>query len=67
MTNEDGKSWKFVHNPDDIASFFQSQANTFIRFVHENYLNTIGYNMDGAAIAIESISLADVFNSEWRV
>ena len=56
-----------MHNPDELASCFQTQANTVIRFTHENYLNTIGYNMDGAANAVDAISLADVLNSEWRV
>lgn len=62
-----GSSWKFTHDPDDLASCFQSQANTAIRFIHENYLNTMGFNMDGTANAVDAISLADVFNSEWRV
>ncbi|XP_058794083.1 cell cycle checkpoint protein RAD17 isoform X2 [Phymastichus coffea] len=61
-----GTSWKFVHNPDDLASTFHSHANTFIKFIHENYLNTIGSNVDGANLAIDTISLADVMNSEWR-
>ncbi|XP_023245561.1 cell cycle checkpoint protein RAD17-like [Copidosoma floridanum] len=60
------KFLQFVHNPDELASCFQTQANTFINFVHENYLNTLGCNVDGAAMAIDVISLADVFNSEWR-
>ncbi|XP_014228468.1 cell cycle checkpoint protein RAD17 [Trichogramma pretiosum] len=65
-TTSDGKSWRFVHNPDDLASCFQTQANTFISFVHENYLNTIGPNMNGATAAIDAISMADIFNAEWR-
>lgn len=62
-----GNSWTFIHNPDDFASCFQTQANTIIKFVHENYLNTMGSNMDGAERAIDAISLADFLNSEWRV
>lgn len=62
-----GNSWKFTHDPDELASSFQSQSNTTIRFIHENYLNTMGLNMDGAAYGVDAISLADVFNSEWRV
>ncbi|OXU28242.1 hypothetical protein TSAR_010768 [Trichomalopsis sarcophagae] len=64
--NVEGKSWKFVHDPDDLASSFQTHSNTFIKFVHENYMNTMGFNMDGATKAIDVISLADVINSEWR-
>jgi hypothetical protein len=30
-------------------------------------MNTIGFNVDAAAIAVDVISLADVLNSEWRV
>lgn len=63
----EGNSWKFIHDPDDLASSFQTHSNTFIKFVHENYMNTMGFNMGGAAKAIDVISLADVMNSEWRV
>ncbi|XP_011496745.1 PREDICTED: cell cycle checkpoint protein RAD17 [Ceratosolen solmsi marchali] len=64
--NVNGCSWQFVHNPDDLASCFHTQANTFIRFVHENYMNTIGSNLDSVAMAVDVISLADVLSSEWK-
>lgn len=63
----EGTSWKFSHDPDELASTFHSHSNTFIKFIHENYLNTLGFNMDGATLAIDSISLGDVMNTEWRV
>ncbi|XP_033226549.1 cell cycle checkpoint protein RAD17 [Belonocnema kinseyi] len=61
----EGKSWKFVHDPDDIASFFQSQATNFVHFLHANYLNTIR-EIDRAEISADILSLADVLTSEWR-
>ncbi|KAJ8681591.1 hypothetical protein QAD02_017383 [Eretmocerus hayati] len=64
--NISGTTWKFVHDPDDLAAFFHAQSNTFVKFIHENYLNTIGSNLNGAADAVDAVSLADIFNSEWN-
>ncbi|XP_024942288.1 cell cycle checkpoint protein RAD17 [Cephus cinctus] len=61
----DGDSWKFVHDPDEIASLFQSQPGVFLGFLHGNYLNTIG-GMDEAATCINILSLSDTLISEWR-
>lgn len=63
---EDGNSWKFVHNPDEIATFFQSQATVFLHFLQENYLNTMG-GIDEVNTCANILSLADALNSEWRV
>ena len=62
----EGKTWKFVHDPDDIAAFFQSQATNFVHFLHENYLNTVR-EIERAELSADILSLADVLNSEWRV
>ncbi|XP_034939120.1 cell cycle checkpoint protein RAD17 [Chelonus insularis] len=61
----DGDSWKFVYNPDDIASHFPSQATTFLRFLHENYLNTMS-NIDHVATSANILSLSDVIAREWQ-
>ncbi|KAK2583570.1 hypothetical protein KPH14_009515 [Odynerus spinipes] len=60
-----GDSWKFVHDPDEIAEYFQSQTTTFLYFLHENYLNTIGF-LEAANTSINTLSEADVLNTEWR-
>ncbi|XP_011164264.2 cell cycle checkpoint protein RAD17 [Solenopsis invicta] len=56
---------KFVHDPEEIAAFFQSQSVVFVRFLQENYLNTIG-TIEDIDIASDILSLSDVLNSEWR-
>ena len=61
----DGVS-KFVHDPEEIAAFFQSQSVVFVQFLQENYLNTIR-TIEEATEASDILSLADVLNSEWRV
>ncbi|KAL6257261.1 hypothetical protein P5V15_012188 [Pogonomyrmex californicus] len=60
-----GDSWKFVHDPEEIASFFESQSIVFVKFLQENYLNTIRTLEEAAAVS-DILSLADVLNSEWR-
>ncbi|XP_076232328.1 rad17 checkpoint clamp loader component [Calliopsis andreniformis] len=62
---QDGSSWKFVHDPDEIAAFFLSQATVFLNFLQENYLNTIR-GIEEANVCANILSLADVLNSEWR-
>lgn len=62
---QQGNSWKFVHNPDEIAEYFQSQATTFLYFLHENYLNTIKF-IEAADSSIDTLSQADILNTEWR-
>ncbi|CAK9796453.1 Cell cycle checkpoint protein RAD17 [Anthophora plagiata] len=57
--------WKFVHDPDEIAAFFQSQATVFLRFLQENYLNTMR-GIEEVNSCANILSLADVLNSEWR-
>lgn len=61
-----GDSYKFVHDPEEIAAFFQSQSVVFVQFLQENYLNTMR-TIEEAAIASDILSLADVLNTEWRV
>nr|XP_050853120.1 cell cycle checkpoint protein RAD17 [Vespula vulgaris] len=58
-------SWKFVHNPDEIAEYFHSQTSTFLYFLHENYINTIRF-IEESSISADVLSLADILNSEWR-
>ncbi|XP_078044494.1 rad17 checkpoint clamp loader component [Augochlora pura] len=60
-----GNSWKFAHDPDDIASYFQSQATVFLNFLQENYLNTMG-GIEEADACANILSLADTLNTEWR-
>ncbi|XP_011871318.1 PREDICTED: cell cycle checkpoint protein RAD17 [Vollenhovia emeryi] len=60
-----GNSYKFVHDPEEIAAFFQSQSVVFVQFLQENYLNTMR-TMEEATVAADILSLADVLNSEWR-
>ena len=60
-----GNSWKFAHDPDEIAAFFQSQATVFLRFLQENYLNTMR-GIEDVDVCGDILSLADVLNSEWR-
>lgn len=55
-----------MHDPDEIAAFFQSQATVFLNFLQENYLNTMG-NIEEVDISTNILSIADVLNSEWRV
>ncbi|KOC59428.1 Cell cycle checkpoint protein RAD17 [Habropoda laboriosa] len=57
--------WKFVHDPDEIAAFFQSQATVFLRFLQENYLNTMR-GIEEVNTCADILSSADVLNSEWR-
>jgi hypothetical protein len=61
----DGDSSKFVHDPEEIAAFFQSHSVVFVQFLQENYLNTIR-TIEEATVASDILSLADVLNSEWR-
>lgn len=56
----------FVHDPEEIAGFFQSISVVFVQFLQENYLNTTR-TVEEATAASDILSLADVFNSEWRV
>ncbi|XP_008557215.1 cell cycle checkpoint protein RAD17 [Microplitis demolitor] len=58
-------SWKFVHDPDDIASYFQSHASVFLHFLHENYLNTME-KIEYVDVASDIMSLSDTLFSEWR-
>lgn len=62
----DGDSTKYVHDPEEISAFFQSQSVVFVQFLQENYLNTIR-TIEEATVASDILSLADVLNSEWRV
>lgn len=55
-----------MHDPEEIAAFFQSQSVVFVQFLQENYLNTIR-TIEEAAVASDILSLADVLNSEWHV
>nr|XP_003701679.1 PREDICTED: cell cycle checkpoint protein RAD17 isoform X1 [Megachile rotundata] len=57
--------WKFVHDPDEIAAFFQSQATVFLNFLQENYLNTMR-GIEEVNACANTLSLADALNSEWR-
>lgn len=61
-----GYTWKFVHDPDEIITFFQSQATVFLNFLQENYLNTMG-DIEKVNICTNILSLANILNSEWRV
>ncbi|KAL6426625.1 hypothetical protein ACFW04_009195 [Cataglyphis niger] len=61
----DGDSTKYVHDPEEISAFFQSQSVVFVQFLQENYLNTIR-TIEEATVASDILSLADVLNSEWR-
>ncbi|XP_014483011.1 PREDICTED: cell cycle checkpoint protein RAD17 isoform X2 [Dinoponera quadriceps] len=61
----DGDSRRFVHDPEETAGFFQSQTVVFVRFLQENYLNTIR-TIEEATVASDILSLAEVLNSEWR-
>ncbi|EZA61650.1 Cell cycle checkpoint protein RAD17 [Ooceraea biroi] len=61
-----GDSHKFVHDPEEIAGFFQSLSVVFIQFLQENYLSTMR-TIEEAAVASDILSLANVLNSEWRV
>ncbi|XP_011701517.1 PREDICTED: cell cycle checkpoint protein RAD17 isoform X2 [Wasmannia auropunctata] len=60
-----GDSFKFDHDPEEIAAFFQSHSVVFVKFLQENYLNTIR-TLEEAAVASDILSLGDVLNSEWR-
>lgn len=55
----------FVHDPEEIAAFFQSQSVVFVQFLQENYLNTIR-TIEEATVASDILSLAEILNSEWR-
>lgn len=55
----------FVHDPEEIAAFFQSHSVVFVQFLQENYLNTIR-TIEEATVASNILSLAEVLNSEWR-
>ncbi|XP_020295957.1 cell cycle checkpoint protein RAD17 isoform X3 [Pseudomyrmex gracilis] len=61
----DGNSFKFVHDPEEIAGYFTSHSMVFVQFLQENYLNTIR-TLEEASVASDILSLAEVFNSEWR-
>ncbi|XP_029659935.1 cell cycle checkpoint protein RAD17 [Formica exsecta] len=58
-------SSKYVHDPEEISAFFQSQSVVFVQFLQENYLNTIR-TIEEVTVASDILSLADVLNSEWR-
>ncbi|XP_044018585.1 cell cycle checkpoint protein RAD17, partial [Aphidius gifuensis] len=60
-----GNEWKFAHNPDDIASYFQSQSSMFLYFLQENYINTIS-TIEEVDKCAEIMSLCDTFNSQWQ-
>lgn len=62
----EGNVWRFTHDPDELALYFQTMSQTAISFIHENCLGTIGENMNAAESALEAISLADILSSEWR-
>ncbi|XP_076183227.1 rad17 checkpoint clamp loader component isoform X2 [Ptiloglossa arizonensis] len=62
---QNGSSWKFVHDPDEIAAYFQSQATVFLKFIQENYLTTMR-GIEEVNACTDILSLADVLNSEWR-
>ena len=62
----EGNTWKFFHDPDEIASYFQSQSTTFLHFLHENYMNTIG-SIGEAETCADIMSLSDTITNEWRV
>ncbi|XP_076654665.1 rad17 checkpoint clamp loader component [Halictus rubicundus] len=62
---QNGDSWTFVHDPDDIASYFQSQATVFLNFLQENYLNTMG-GIEEVNACANILSVADTLNNEWR-
>ncbi|KAH0561630.1 cell cycle checkpoint protein RAD17 isoform X1 [Cotesia glomerata] len=57
--------WKFVHNPDEIASYFLSHSNIFLHFLHENYLNTME-KIEFVDIASDILSLSDTLSIEYR-
>ncbi|XP_017891848.1 cell cycle checkpoint protein RAD17 [Ceratina calcarata] len=57
--------WRFAHNPDDIAAYFESQATIFLNFLQENYLNTLK-GIQEANDCADILSVADVLNAEWR-
>ncbi|XP_012523873.2 cell cycle checkpoint protein RAD17 [Monomorium pharaonis] len=59
-----GDSFKFVHDPEEIAAFFQSLSVTFVQFLQENYLKTIR-TIEEATVASDILSLSDVLNSDW--
>ncbi|KAK0080310.1 hypothetical protein PV325_014167 [Microctonus aethiopoides] len=61
----DGKLWKFSHDPDEIAAYFQSQASIFLHFLHENYLNTMG-KIEQVDYCSDIMSLSDTISTEWR-
>ncbi|XP_046423151.1 cell cycle checkpoint protein RAD17 isoform X1 [Neodiprion fabricii] len=61
----EGNSWKFVHDPDEIAYFFQTQPSTFARFLHENHLNTTR-GIEEATAATDILSISDCLISDWR-
>lgn len=62
----DGISRRFVHDPEEIAGFFPSQAVIFVQFLQENYLNTIR-TIENASVGADILSSANVLHSEWRV
>jgi len=55
-----------VHDPEEIAGFFQSLSLVFVQFLQENYLNTMR-TIEEATVASDILSLTNVLNSEWRV
>lgn len=55
-----------MHDPEELAGFFQSQPAVFVNFLHENYLNTIG-TLEDAVEAIEILSVTDTMSGKWRV
>lgn len=57
--------WRFVHDPDNIAAYFESQATVFLNFLQQNYLNTLE-GIKEVKDCAQILSLADVLNTEWR-
>lgn len=55
-----------MHDPEEIAAFFQSESVVFVKFLQENYLNTIR-TLEETVMASDILSFGDVLNSEWRV
>lgn len=66
LGDPNSNSGKFVHNPDEIAGFFQSQMLVFVKFLQENYLNNIR-TLEEATVASDILSLTNVLNSDWQV
>ncbi|XP_066596710.1 cell cycle checkpoint protein RAD17 [Prorops nasuta] len=60
-----GNSWKFEHNPDEISSFFESQPQTFLHFLQENYTTTTR-DIKIIAKSSEILSVASILCAQWK-